>query len=259
MSIVMLHSVPTLAPPQPTFGNKYLVFTNFPNGYPLLDMTEQEAEGVLHRTNPGVPITRDQYVYGRTRWNGREVGVVVFPLQEEDSQAIDSILNDPQLQPFTKDDKVNDLMPDLIGHDQGKIFVYDRALNELVRDPDAIIRRHQFHALSDDTADDELVENLDELTSDDTPLDNDDTLVSQPDIPPSNTTLSTVVAQVPAPPVSHLPLLSSMTPTMVMASPQVQAQTNAFFVALQAQRQQASGVPSFPVLKAAHFGKQWQA
>jgi hypothetical protein len=246
----MLHSVPTIAPPQPTFGNKYLVFTNFPNGYPLLDMTEKEAEDVLHRTNPGVPITRDQYVYGRTRWNGREVGVVVFPLKEEDSQAIDSILSDPQLQPFTKDDKVNDLMPELIGHDQGKIFVYDRALNELVRDPDAIIRRHQFHALSDDTADDEPVENLGELTDEDTNLSDDDTIAAQ----------STVVAQVASPlayPVAYnrpLPRLPQAYPP-----PQVQVQNNAFIMALVAQRQQTSGVPSFPVLKAADFGRQWQA
>jgi len=151
---------------QANFGNKYLVFTNFPNGYPLQEMTETEAEDVLHRTNPGVPVTRDQYVYGRTRWNAREVGVVVYPLQEDDSQTIDSILNDPQLQTFSKDDKVNDLMPGIIEHDQGKIFVYDRSLSQLIRDPEAIINRHQFHALSDDSTDDEPADDLSAVVDD---------------------------------------------------------------------------------------------
>lgn len=244
----------TTPPVPPAFGNKYLVFTSFPNGFPLLDITEKQAEDVLHRTNPGVPITRDQYVYGRTRWNGRDVGVVVYPLQEADSQAIDSILSDPQVPVFTKDDAINNLMPSIIGHDKGKVFVYDRSLDELVRDPETLINAHPFHALGDDRNDDEAV----------TPMKLAAAQPPRPVVSPRLATTTPVPARpiptAPAAPASPVDRSSPVpVPTFAHSVPPTASPYNAFIMALQQQVTQTQGIPNFPVLKAAHFGRQWQA
>lgn len=145
------------ASPVPTaFGDKYLVYTTYPNGYPLLEMSEQQAEMVLHKAKPDTPINRDKYVYGRTRWHGREVGVVVFPLVEDDSRAIDGILQDPNIQEFEKDTKINDMMPGLIAKDTGAFHVYDLSLNQLVSNPEQRHLQGEAHKLDDDMEEDEL-------------------------------------------------------------------------------------------------------
>lgn len=120
----------------PRFGDKYLVYSSYPNGYPVLEMTEKTAEKVLKKVNPSLSIDRNQYVYGRTQWHSQTVGSLIFPLREDDSRTIDGILDNPGIDQTEKDVRINQLMPELFSKDTGETHVYDLSINEVIQHPD---------------------------------------------------------------------------------------------------------------------------
>ena len=139
---MMLRSVPpahSLAQQaKPTFGSKILVYSSYPNGAPVLDLNEDQVETILHTAFPGLAISKNDYVYGRTHWHDKLVGTIVYPLLESDSRDVDSVLNDPNLKDYEKDLRVNNMLPKVMAHDLGGYAVYDLSRAEFIQNEDDV-------------------------------------------------------------------------------------------------------------------------
>lgn len=121
-----------LSTPASHFGDRYLIYSGYPNGFPVYDIDESTAELVLKRFNPSERIDPDRYVFGRTYWKNHMVGAIVYPIKEEDTRSLRAVLNDPQLTQDQKDDLINERVGDLMAKDHGDIYVYDLGQGQIV-------------------------------------------------------------------------------------------------------------------------------
>lgn len=117
---------------QKRFGDKYLVYSTYPSGFPLYNIDESTAEKVLHSANPGVSIDRSRYLYGRTEVDGQTVGAIIYPLHQKDRESVMGVLSDPNYTEEQKDSKINEMMPNLMKKEKGPTRIYDLSQEQLV-------------------------------------------------------------------------------------------------------------------------------
>jgi hypothetical protein len=128
----------------PAFGTKYLIFSRFPDGYPVLDIKPEEAEELITLSNPGVPLTKEMYSYGRGKWNGRDVGVVLYPLNEVVRRELQTIKHNPTIDSARLDNEINHRFPSWIAQDQGEVMVFDRSLDRFITQPNIELSKGTF-------------------------------------------------------------------------------------------------------------------
>jgi hypothetical protein len=117
-----------------------------------MDLSEEQAETILHDAFPGIAINKQDYVYGRTQWHNQPVGVIIYPLLREDQRSLESVFNASNLLPEQKDQRINDMLPSLMAHDPGGYAVYDLNSREFIRDPEHVQAQVQAAPENPDTA-----------------------------------------------------------------------------------------------------------
>jgi hypothetical protein len=132
----------------PAFGTKYLIFTRFPDGYPVRDIKPEEAEELITLSNPGVPLTKEMYTFGRGKWNGRDVGVVLYPLNEVVRRELQTIKSNPYIDGARLENEINHRFPDWIAQDQGEVMVFDRSLDRFITQPNIELSKGTFSSAS---------------------------------------------------------------------------------------------------------------
>lgn len=128
----------------PAFGTKYLIFTRFPDGYPVLDIQRAEAEELITRSYPGAALTKDMFAYGRGKWNGRDVGVVLYPLNEVVRRELQTILHNPYIDSARLENEINHRFPQWIAKDRGEVMVFDRSLDRFITQPVDELSKGEF-------------------------------------------------------------------------------------------------------------------
>jgi len=120
------------------------VFTRFPNGYPVLDITKEEAGKVIQLDHPNLPLHDEQYAHGRADWGGQDVGLVLYPLPTSSQRQLAMIKNDPFLFDSRREDVTNHYLSGWLKEDTGDTFVFDRSLQQLIPSPEAWLEEHKL-------------------------------------------------------------------------------------------------------------------
>jgi hypothetical protein len=131
--------VPTVEPTHNTqrAGVTILAFSSYPNGFPVLDLDEKAAKKMAQKALPSVTIEDRRLLFGRTKWQGRTVGAVVYPISEQDVRHVQNILENTQLSDYERNTKVNNFMPTVMAKDSGQTRIYDLQRDKLLTPEEA--------------------------------------------------------------------------------------------------------------------------
>ncbi|MCS6266213.1 MAG: hypothetical protein H2174_01470 [Vampirovibrio sp.] len=117
---------------QPRSGVTILAFSSYPNGFPVLDLDDKTAMKMVEKALPSVSVEEKRLLFGRTKWQGRTVGAVVYPISEQDIRQVQNIMNDSRLSDYERNMKVNDYMPTVMAKDTGSTRIFDIQRNKLL-------------------------------------------------------------------------------------------------------------------------------
>jgi len=117
---------------QPRSGVTILAFSSYPNGFPVLDLDDKTAKKMVEKALPSVSVEEKRLLFGRTKWQGRTVGAVVYPISEQDIRQVQNIMNDSRLSDYERNMKVNDYMPTVMAKDTGVTRIFDIQRNKLL-------------------------------------------------------------------------------------------------------------------------------
>lgn len=127
----------TPALPANRTGVTILAFSSYPNGFPVLDLDEKAAKKMAQKALPSVPIEERRLLFGRTKWQGRTVGAVVYPMSEQDVRHVQNILANTQLSDYERNTKVNNFMPTVMAKDAGQTRIFDLQRDKLLTPEEA--------------------------------------------------------------------------------------------------------------------------
>ena len=113
-------------------GVTILAFSSYPNGFPVLDLDEKTAKKIAGKALPSVSIEQKRLLFGRTKWEGRTVGAVVYPISEQDIRQVQNIQNDSRLSDYERNMKINDYMPTVMSKDTGATRIFDIQRDKLL-------------------------------------------------------------------------------------------------------------------------------
>ncbi len=116
----------------PRNGVTVLAFSSYPNGFPVLDLDEKTAKKMVEKALPSVSVEQKRLLFGRTKWEGRTVGAVVYPISEQDIRQVQNILNDSRLSDYERNMKINDYMPTVMSKDTGGTRIFDIQRDKLL-------------------------------------------------------------------------------------------------------------------------------
>ena len=127
-----IEAISRLPKNQPRSGVTILAFSSYPNGFPVLDLDEKIAKKMVEKALPSVSVEEKRLLFGRTKWQGRTVGAVVYPISEQDIRQVQNIMNDSRLSDYERNMKVNDYMPTVMAKDTGATRIFDIQRDKLL-------------------------------------------------------------------------------------------------------------------------------
>ena len=113
-------------------GVTILAFSSYPNGFPVLDLDDKTAKKMVAKALPSISVEEKRLLFGRTKWEGRTVGAVVYPISEQDVRQVQNIMNDSRLSNYERNMKINDYMPIVMAKDTGRTRIFDIQRNKLL-------------------------------------------------------------------------------------------------------------------------------
>jgi hypothetical protein len=127
-----IEAISLLPKNQPRSGVTILAFSSYPNGFPVLDLDDKTAKKMVNKALPSVSVEEKRLLFGRTKWQGRTVGAVVYPISEQDIRQVQNIMNDSRLSDYERNMKVNDYMPTVMAKDTGATRIFDIQRDKLL-------------------------------------------------------------------------------------------------------------------------------